>query len=523
MSAPTLERVPTLDDLYWAAAELLKEQAAVSYRTPAPTFRDFIRDAWPLLEPVSPFVDGWHIGAIAEHLTAIADGELRNLIINIPPRSGKSSLVSVLWPAWVWIEHPEKRWLFASYAASLSVRDSVKCRRLIESDWYQAYWGDRYQLTSDTNTKAVYENNRTGLRLSTSVGGQGTGQGGDVLVVDDPTSAEQADSDAKRIGANEWYDGTMSTRGNDPATVARVLIMQRLHQSDLTGHILDTMALGGEQYDHLILPAEYEPRAQLCLADLDHDPRTEAGEPLSPERFGPEILATLKVSLGPERAAGQLQQRPAPPGGAIFRRDWWEERGRYDADDPLWDMKVKERWLTYDTAYRETIDADYTGCAVFEILHDKRLALRWVWKERLEMPRLLAAIERDAQRWNHDGKLKRIIIEDAGSGMSAAQTLSASANPIFRQKIFKHKPKDSKEYRARNASLWCERGAVLLPLETERTPWMWDFAGPEGDLFRFPTIEHDDTVDAFVQGILQAAPYCLDQWNRNQHRIGVVA
>lgn len=446
-------------------------------------------------------MDGWHIGAIAEHLSAIAAGELRNLIINVPPRSGKSSLVSVLWPAWVWIEHPSLRWLFASYAASLSVRDSVKCRRLIESDWYLERWGDRYQLTSDTNTKAVYENNRTGLRLATSVGGQGTGQGGDILVVDDPTSAEQAESEAQRVGANDWYDGTMSTRGNDPATVARLVIQQRLHEQDLTGHILETMAAGGEQYDHLVLPAEYEPRVQVCLGGLEHDQRTEPGEPLSPERFSAAILAPLKIVLG-DRAAGQLQQRPAPAGGAVWKVDeWWGEgRSRYDiglqTTDPT---KIVARYISLDTALKDQETNDPTALVVVELMADYHLRVRYVDTARLQFHELLGYIRTNALHWNYDDKLRQIVIEDKGSGTSAIQSLRAGSDARLAGLIMEFMPVGSKPYRWRQAGQWCALGCVEMPNPDNEASWLFDFMQ---QLAVVPGAAHDDMADSFAQIII---------------------
>jgi hypothetical protein len=133
-------------------------------------FGDFVRLAWSVVEPSTPFVPGWHIDAIIEHLEAVSRGNIRNLLINVPPRHMKSLLVSVFWPAWEWITSPERRWLYSSYGAQLSIRDSIKCRRLIESTWYQTRWADRFALTSDQNTKGRFDNDRAGYRLSTSVG-----------------------------------------------------------------------------------------------------------------------------------------------------------------------------------------------------------------------------------------------------------------------------------------------------------------------------------------------------------------
>ena len=175
------------------------------------------------------------------------------MLINVPPRHMKSLLVSVLWPAWEWIQHPERRWLFSSYAASLSIRDSMKCRTLIESPWYQSFWGDRFALSSDQNTKTRFDNNRSGYRIATSVGGAATGEGGDRIVCDDPHNVQEAESDSIRKTTTDWFDVVMSTRVNDPRTAAKVVVMQRCHQRDLSGHLL---AQGG--WDHLCLPAEYE-------------------------------------------------------------------------------------------------------------------------------------------------------------------------------------------------------------------------------------------------------------------------
>jgi hypothetical protein len=167
---------------------------------------EFVAQAWPVLEPATPFVQGIHVQAICQHLQAVTEGRIGNLIINVPPGHAKSLLTAVFWPAWVWIDNPQIRWLFASYSAQLSVRDSVKCRRLIESDWYQQRWGRRYQLTSDQNQKHRFENDQTGYRIATSVGGSATGERADVVVVDDPHSVDQAESDAER--RRRWSGST---------------------------------------------------------------------------------------------------------------------------------------------------------------------------------------------------------------------------------------------------------------------------------------------------------------------------
>jgi hypothetical protein len=261
-------------------------------------------------------MDGWHIDAIAEHLEAVTRGQIRQLLINVPPRHGKSNIVSVLWPAWEWTSTPERKWLFASYSQKLSTRDSVACRRLIESAWYQANWPE-VKIATDQNEKMRYENTRRGVRIASSVGGTVTGEGGDRIVVDDPHATDEVESDAVRQSVLNWWDGTMVTRLNDPRTGTKVIIGQRVHQQDLSGHVLEQ---GG--WEHLCLPAEFEGDSRKTSIGWT-DPRTEPGDLLWPERFGREELDTLKTSMGSYAAASQLQQRPSPAGGGILKRHWW--------------------------------------------------------------------------------------------------------------------------------------------------------------------------------------------------------
>jgi len=216
----------------------------------------FMQEAWPLLEPGRQFAMNWHIDVICEHLEAVKNGEIRNLIINIPPRHTKSMLVSVMFPAWVWATEPHKCFLYGSYSPKLASRDSNKCRRLIKSPWYQHQWGTKdgnpwVQIKHDQDEKMRYENAQAGTRIATTPGGTGTGDGGDIIVVDDPHKVKGIESEVQRNSVIEWWDEEMSTRGNDSTTVAKVIIMQRVHHRDLSGHCL---AKGN--YEHLVIPQE---------------------------------------------------------------------------------------------------------------------------------------------------------------------------------------------------------------------------------------------------------------------------
>ena len=286
------------------------------------SLKEFTKNSWQAIEPGRDFYDNWHIDAISEHLQAVVEGDIKRLIINIPPRHMKSISVAVALPAWTWTIQPSKRFLFASYAGSLSIRDSVKCRRLIDSQWYKSYFGDTFKLTSDQNQKQRFENDKTGQRIATSVDGALTGEGGDIIVIDDPHNVREAESSTVREGVLEWWDQAMQTRLNDPKTGAFIIIMQRVHENDLTGHILRNEY---NAWDHLCLPARYEighptpTRTSLGFSD----PRTKEGELLWEKRIDEKTLGTLEKSLGSYASAGQLQQRPMPKGGGILKAEWW--------------------------------------------------------------------------------------------------------------------------------------------------------------------------------------------------------
>ena len=209
----------------------------------------------------------------------------------------KSISVSVALPAWTWTLEPSKKFLFASYALSLSIRDSVKCRRLIESPWYKSYFGEMFELTSDQNQKQRFENDKTGIRLATSVDGALTGEGGDIILVDDPHNVREAESGTVREGVLDWWNQAMQTRLNDPKNGAFVIIMQRVHENDLTGHIL---ANEYDEWEHLCLPARYEPNHPTPVkSSLGFvDPRKEEGELLWAERIDEKTITNLEVALG---------------------------------------------------------------------------------------------------------------------------------------------------------------------------------------------------------------------------------
>lgn len=466
------------------------------------SLREFVRQAWHVVEPGRPYIPNWHIDAICEHLEAVSKRQVRKLIINMPPRHMKSLLVSVFWPTWVWITNPEHRWLFASYAQTLSIRDSVKCRRLIESPWYQKRFGDRYQLTGDQNSKVRFDNDRMGYRLATSVGGALTGEGGDTIGIDDPHNVVDGESDAMRAATLEWWDQAMSTRLNDPKTGAYVIVMQRVHGKDLCGHILERSS----GWDHLMLPARFESahptptRSSIGFVD----PRTEDRELLWPERVGESELRDLEQSLGSYGAAGQLQQRPSPAGGGLFKREWFryftDEQGYYTAHKP--DGTARRvlkadcwRFVTCDLAISTKTYNDYSVIQVWDVERVKtngEVAMFLVeqWRERKEAPYVEDELRNTLIRWSPSF----IGVEDNSNfDTSVIQRFRRDGLPV--RPI---KPDRDKVTRATMASVWMEGGKIHFPLNA---PWLGEL---ERELMVFPHGEHDDSVDCIAYAAIFA-------------------
>jgi hypothetical protein len=275
----------------------------------------FVKRFWRVVEPGTDFIDNWHIEAICQHLQAVTEGKIKRLVINVPFRTAKSTITSVLWPAWVWINKPEHQWLCGSYAEKLAIRDSLRMRRLVQSPDYVRGYGKSFAITSDQNQKVRFQNTKNGHRIAFGMGGGVMGDGGDTLLIDDPHDRQGANSEAERDTVLTTYDEALITRLNHPASGAIVIIMQRLHQKDLSGHVLADKAAG---WVHLMIPMEFEAQRK-CKTMLGwDDPRKRDGELMFPARFPQKTVDGLKTVLGTYGTAGQLQQRPSPAGGGVL-------------------------------------------------------------------------------------------------------------------------------------------------------------------------------------------------------------
>lgn len=307
---------------------------------PQLTLLEFVEQAWDVLFPAEPFIGNWHIDAICGHLQAVTAGHIAKLLINVPPSSSKSLLVSVFWPAWEWTRKPSTKYLCASYDQQLSTRDNLHLRNLIESQWYQMNW-PHVRLAHDQNQKTRYNTTAGGWRIGTSVGGRATGEHPSRKILDDPHNVKKSLSKVDRDTVINWFKLTLSTRGY-ALGAATVVIMQRLHEEDLSGWLLSHQP---DQWVHLMLPMRYEPERHcetLSYVGADrvmaedgtetlvfrdpvawHDPRTVKGELLWPAFMDALKVKTMTLDLGPYGDAGQNQQRPSPEGGGMFLREWF--------------------------------------------------------------------------------------------------------------------------------------------------------------------------------------------------------
>lgn len=412
----------------------------------------YIRAAWSILEPGRKFKEGWHLEAVCEHLEAVTTGQINRLLINVPPGTMKSLTTEVFWPSWEWgpKDMAWKRYISFSYSADLTLRDNRKTRMLIESEWYKNLWGDNCRLVSDQNAKVKFETHKRGFKLASSIGGVGTGERADTNIVDDPHNVKEGESIAKREGALLWFTETLPTRMNDPESSAIVVIMQRVHESDVSGYILSN-ELG---YEHLMLPMEYEAdrRCHTCIGFKD--PRTKDGELLWPAHMPSSVIERDKHVMGAYAVAGQFQQRPVPRGGGLFQRDWFkrvshEPRGGQEVR--AWDLaataeKTKHRLRTsYTVGLRmKYVDGNFYICNVH----------RGRWSE-------MEVEEEILEQTQNDGLRTRISIPQDPGQAGKAQVKRFSRLLVGYDVRFSTET-GSKEIRALGLSAQAEAGNVYL-------------------------------------------------------------
>lgn len=432
----------------------------------------FIQRAFLSVVPGAQYRHNWHIDAIAAHLERVVSGEIKRLIITMPPRSLKSIAASVAFPAWLLGQDPRRQIVAVSYADSLSDKLALDCLKVMAAPWYQRAF-PATRIAKDRMKRSDFETSRRGGRFSTTIGGTLTGRGGDIILIDDPHKPEDATSEAKRNGVLDWYKSTLLSRLNDPANSAIVLIQQRVHEADLAGMLLEQ---GG--WVHLDLPAIAE---EPTLIDLGWrgQVRRQPGHLLHADRLPENLLTERCKELGSYVFAAQYQQRPAPLGGGLIKWQWF--RKYIHAPESLPGDRIVQSW---DTASKAAEANDWSVCTTWLVRNNSAWLLD-VYRVKLEFPALRRRICSNAAHW----QTGLILIEDAGSGIQLIQDLRADTN----LSISGVRSKEDKATRLLSVSHLIEGGRITVPSEA---PWLAEF---QREVSLFPNGKYDDQVDSLSQ------------------------
>ena len=478
---------------------------------------EFVGHFWHVVEPETPLIWNWHIEAISLHLEAVTqmqvwdvdagpkpDDAIKDLIINSPPGHMKSLITCVFWPAWEWIRYPWIQSIFSSYALELAIRDSIRCRDIVQSDQYQEWFEPAWKIRDDRNQQKLFQNTAGGRRQCVAVGAGTTGFRGHKIVVDDALNAVDAVSDTKRSGANTWWDKAASSRLNDPRKGCKVIMGQRLHEEDLTGH-----AIGKGYYDHLCLPSEFDPERRRTTSIGFTDPRTEPGELLFPLFFTKEVLSQARLDLGTTDYEAQHQQNPAPPGGLIFKKWWWRYWQYPNMDLPPIEVRDESGNIhripamvlpsdpgqilqSWDMSFKDVEDADFVAGGTWS-----RHGANVFWLDldygRKSFAESVKAVKSAKEKWPRTGA---ILIEDKANGPAVISTLTGKVPGIIAVD-----PQGGKEARAHATSPFVEAGNVYLP-HPKMPGFEWVEPGLN-QLTSFPKGSHDDIVDQATQALLR--------------------
>ena len=433
----------------------------------------FIKKTFQTVDPGATYSHNWHIDLISEYLEAAAQGDIRRLVINIAPRFMKSICVAVAFPAWLIGRNPSEQILSASYSQALSTKHSVDCRLVVKSNWFKNTFPD-VALASDMNMKTEFVTTQRGHRIATSVGGTATGRGGGFLLVDDPVDPLRAMSDTERTTANDWFDQTYSTRLNNEKTGCIIIIMQRLHVDDLTGHVLKK---GG--WEHLRIPMEAERNEIFDFGRVKHT--RKKGDMMHEERFGKKEAKNKKTELGSYGWAGQFQQRPSPLEGGMVNLSWFNRYGAIPKRENV--IRVIQSWDTAQKA--KEVNDPWGGGTWFET--EKGYYLVDSINQRMTYPDGKRTVIGWFDKWQPDV----LLIEDKSSGEALIQDLRVHPSRAF--PVIAIQPDGDKVTRMSTASPIIEAGNCWLP---ERAPWLVDF---EQEIANFPNSADKGQVDQTSQ------------------------
>lgn len=500
---------------------------------------DFIRYGWHVLEPTTPLTWNWHMDAIALHVQAAVEGWmeyqrwaqreqerddtrpwespepeyeqlLQNVLFNVPPGSAKSRIIGVFTTPWVWLHWPTWRALFLSTNPDVALRDSVFCREVIESDWYQSWFRPEWQLAADQNAKSFYRNTEGGLRRAKGYFAKITGDRYDALFVDDPNDPQEAHSDTIRTSTNDRWTSTIYNRVNDLRSSLRVGIQQRVYEDDWSGHVMKEGT-----WERVIIPMKYEPRRLDAERDGIprvtsigwSDPRTKEGELMFPARFPKSVVEAEEKRLGSYGFAGQHQQRPSPAEGGMLKRKFWRfwhlpgqplppVQVRL-ADGSLHECPVVERPATFDEvlqswdmSFKDTKASAFVAGQVWGRKAADKFLLDQV-RAKLDFTRTLEAVRDLSTKWP---KAAAKLVEDKANGPAVISALRSEIAGLIAVE-----PDGSKEARAAACSPQIEAGNVYLP-HPALYAWVEAFID---ECATFPNGAYKDQVDAMTQALIR--------------------
>lgn len=434
----------------------------------------FTHKSFHTLNPGVAYESNWHIEAIVYELMQVYSGSNRRLIINVPPRSLKSTIVSVVFPAYLLGRNPGLRIIIVCYSDELTKKFSRDFRTLIKSDWYRRLFPAAAAAPiKDSESEFVTADN--GGRFATSIGGTITGRGADMLIIDDPIKAADVASPVMRTQVNDWVLNSLLSRLDNPAKGSVIVTMQRLHQDDLSGFLLER---GG--YRHLKIPAiAAEGEAAFRLSAKTAYQR-KAGEPIEPGRISHEELIKKQQEVGSFIFSAQYQQDPVPDGGNIFRPEYMNNRVDLNSSG----IKFEQIVISWDVACKTGERNDYSVGTVWGVFENNYYLLD-VRQGKWEYPDLVREIEELARMHRADN----VLIEDAHIGTGLIQDLSQKTN----YNIIGVKPEMDKQTRAQIHTGTFQAGRVFLPNDA---PWLADYVT---EMLGFPNAKHDDQVDSTTQ------------------------
>lgn len=449
------------------------------YRQCERSFFHFVKRAWPEIR-AEPFQENWHHKAFCNHLEAAYEGRIRRLIINVPPRSTKTTIISILFPAWVWTKSPEKQFLCLSRSKDVATDSSRDCRQLIKSTWYQRYWGQKVQLLEDQDVKTRFANSAGGKRVALPMLSKGQGEDADFTLIDDPNDLDDMWSEAARTAVQNAYDQKWSSRHNNPKTGVTIIVQQRVHLDDLTGH---TLRKKKAKWEILKIPFKFDPNHR-CKTSIGYkDPRKKRGSYYFPARFGKTFYDERVEDFGPAGASAQLEQAPVPQGGGMCPIDKLK-RYKVLPDPEKW-TKVVQTWDTAQTD-QELINDPWVCITWVQVGND--YYLKEVYRAWHRYPEGRGIVVSLANR----EKPSVIVIENKSTGASLLQECPS----LCKWSFMPWNPKGSKFERFDREMPAVHAGRVHIP---EVAEWLPTFLN---ELAQFgPTCKYKDQGDAFSMGL----------------------